>query len=290
MNMVKPLNEVVSKTDCIVILDTCIARELAHEDKCPEWVATYEEMALDGYSFSLSDVAFAELADQINRDSIKEKEKVRMIERLSRFINQNLPVFLGKRDIIASLGGKHNQPDWSIKEFIELSKSAWNYLQENSSNKYIPVSEVLQEERNHWVEIFKNLAEKNSHDNNKLHEKSEEILDFTFQAIDKNKVFSNPPESIRVDLQVRLLWRQFLRSRESKFPYDPSSKKKKNDGIDFDLYLYFYIPALVITLDDGFFKSIKDIKSYQKDWFVKPEYLASQWREGVKLNPSWPQN
>jgi hypothetical protein len=285
--MVKPLDEVVNKTDCIVILDTCIARELAHEDKCPEWVATYEEMALDGYSFSLSDVAFAELADQIDRDSIKEKDKVRMIERLSRFINQNLPVFLGKRDIIAIIGGKHNQPDWSIKEFIELSKSAWDYLQDNSSNKCIPASEILQEERDHWMEMFKCFAEKNSHDN-KLHEKSEEMLDLVFQDIDENKVISNPPESIRCDLQVKLLWRLFLRSRESKFPYDYSSKKKKNDGIDFDLYKYFHIPALVITLDNGFFKSIKDIKSYQKDWFVKPEYLASQWREGVKLNPSWP--
>jgi hypothetical protein len=93
---------------------------------------------------------------------------------------------------------------------------------------------------------------------------------------------------VRLDLQMRLFWRQFVRSVKLKERYNPASQKNKNDGIDFDFYYYLALPALVVSIDDGFFGRISDIKSFQKSWFFKPQELADSWLRGDRPWPSWP--
>lgn len=93
---------------------------------------------------------------------------------------------------------------------------------------------------------------------------------------------------MRWDLQVRFFWRQYVRSKKEIEPYDPTSRKKRNDGIDFGVFQYLMLPALVVATDKGFFDKIADIKSYQKPWFWKPEDLATAWTSGERPRPIWP--
>ncbi len=71
-------------------------------------------------------------------------------------------------------------------------------------------------------------------------------------------------------------------------PYDPTSLKKLNDGIDFDLYRYLMLPAFVVADDSGFFTKITDIPSFQVKWFCKPQALADAWSRGESPVPHWP--
>lgn len=78
-----------------------------------------------------------------------------------------------------------------------------------------------------------------------------------------------------------------MRTRKSKEPYDPTSVKKVNDGIDFDLYCYLMLPAFVVASERGFYGEIADIKSLQRDWFWRPEELAAARAVGERPRPIW---
>ena len=56
-----------------------------------------------------------------------------------------------------------------------------------------------------------------------------------------------------MDLRVRYFWRQFVRSKRERQPYDPASPKKRNDGIDFTIYTYLALPALIVAEELDFF-------------------------------------
>lgn len=73
-----------------------------------------------------------------------------------------------------------------------------------------------------------------------------------------------------------------------KKPYNPSSKNKRNDALDVDLFSYLSLPALVVAVDGGFFGSLEGIDSFQRAWFFRPETLAGQWRAGDAPRPVWP--
>lgn len=291
--MTRPLDTLIDPGNCVVILDTCSVRALAHEGVCPTWVSSFKDMALNGYSFSLSDVAFAELVEQISRGAINSVCRDRMIERLDEFINQELPVFMGKIDIVAAIGGRHSKPDWSIEEFRDISRTGWLELRNTieSSDKDHAVKGFLQEEREDWVEHFELLTEitkKLNISTNNLHENTDLVLDTAFKVLDKDNKFPEQPFSMRCDLQIKLLWRQFVRMKKKNRAYNPQSTNKKNDGIDFDLYRYLMIPAFVVSNDNGFFVGIDDINSYQVSWFKKPAELSQEWDRGETPRLMWP--
>jgi hypothetical protein len=87
---------------------------------------------------------------------------------------------------------------------------------------------------------------------------------------------------------MRYFWRQFVRSKRQGGPYNLEAPKKANDGIDFTVYTYLALPALIVATDSGFFSSIKNIPSFQRSWFTKPETLADMWKNGGHPAPTWP--
>jgi hypothetical protein len=78
--------------------------------------------------------------------------------------------------------------------------------------------------------------------------------------------------------------------QKEKEPYDPESPKKRNDGIDADLYRYLLLPALIVTQDKAFFGGLSDIQSFQKGWFYTPQLLADEWLNGNQRAPTWPEH
>lgn len=299
--------KIIPDDQIVVVFDTSPIRSLAYVTEPPDWAKTFVEMSSDGYSFSLSDGACAELINQRGSGALNDEQARKIVEMIEPILNKDVPVFLGKMDILEII----NCPDpgrfWNAEEFYELSKSAWQTLKKVF---YEPVArqekagEILQEERDSWVRIFDKFRSKEdeilkkaseSMTNEEFEKFRNELRDeYCSKALDAaldslNKECNcRPPMSVRCDLQMRLLWRQYVRSMKEKDPYNPESKKKRNDGIDFDLCRYFLLPALVVADESGFFDKIKDIESFQLPWFLRPQDLADMWVKKLKPRPSWP--
>ena len=281
--------KVIPDNQCIVLLDTNVARELGFGASPPAWVDTFAEMAKSGYSFSLADATVAELLNQYTDGRINTQyDHAKMISTLSKFLNPQVPVLLGKRDIMQMIGAKPLDESWSEAEVLELSKQAWDFLAAAKPDTPFDHA-MLQEERDDWKKIFQSLEEswEEMGSPSDLDELAHPQLDLALEKMDHGEGVS-PSMSIRNDLQTRLLWRQFVRSKLAMEPYDPTSAKKKNDGIDFDFYRYLALPALVVSSDKGFFGSLATIDSFQKAWFHKPDELAEAWKNGARPLPQWP--
>lgn len=286
----QPLDQLLPPGKTIVVLDTSPARNLAYVDTIPKWVTTFGLMAQNGYSFSLADNAFAELISQIDSGAITNEQASKMLAHLGTFLNPSLPILPGKRDIYALIGSNEKAADWSIDQVMKLSSRSLEFLNNAKSASEAPslnAESELQSERDDWFAIFEKLSESEATEE-PLNEYSHSQLAIALTSIDSAVPELFPPLSVRWDLQMRLLWRQYVRSKRESEPYDPKSPKKKNDGIDFDLFHYLLLPALVVATDSGFFEKLVDIKSYQNAWFWRPEILAKAWEAGERPNAKWP--
>ena len=278
----------------IVVLDTAPARNLAYLEKSPQWANTFAKMSKQGYSFSLVDGALTELLAQRSRGALTPEECRRISERLETFLNPQLPIMPGKRDLMGML--QMSEHPWDEDECRLLSLSGWEMLKHCAEFDYQQDSPewVLQEERDDWIDFFnswqKAVDEINAKDPSTpvdLEAMSTAMLRGMAKAQDS---WASPPPSmsVRLHLQSRYLCRQFIRMQKPKDAYDPTSKKKRNDGIDADLYRYLPLPALIVTEDKGFLTGLSDIDSFQKHWFFKAESLAENWEQGHSPAPTWP--
>jgi hypothetical protein len=283
----QPLDNLIPAGTTVVVLDTSPARNLAYTNAPPPWVITFAEMALDGYSFSLADNAFAELISQIASEAITEVQASRMLGQLKTFLNSSLPIFPGKRDIYALIGSNEKAVGWSIEQILALSTRSWEFLNLATKGEPLSAENDLQTEREAWFAIFEKLGKSEVTDE-PLNEYEHRQLTIALNLSDSSASELSPPLSVRWDLQMRLLWRQYVRSKKTSEPYDPTSQKKRNDGIDFDIFHYLLLPALVVSTDSGFFEKLADIKSYQTAWFWKPEDLAQAWSDGKRPHAKWP--
>ena len=278
---------------CIVVFDTSPLRNLAYLEEAPNWIDTFRQMSQDNYYFSISDGACAELLIQRAEGRIPDAGFRRMLDWIEPFLNIKVPVFPGKRDIMELIHCSSEEHEWCEDEFFRLSELAWQFLKDSSESSrrlHTSAELVLQEERDHWIALFKQMRKKieqTSIPPTELDERGGPILSAAFAQMDA-ECNCTPPMSIRTDLQLRLAWRQYVRSEKIKQPYDPESFKKRNDGIDFDLYRYFLLPAFVVADDRGFFNALEGIESFQRGWFCKPEELAEAWQEGERPKPNWP--
>jgi hypothetical protein len=293
--------KIIPDEQCMVVLDTNPVRNIAHASQTPRWVATFAEMSKDGYSFCLADGAFTELLAQYYRTGIKAHEYSRMVQAIDSFISPDLPVLPGRKDLMGMIGesdGESDDPDWCEDELVAYSRHAMAVLKDPS---LLPVEDrakiepALQDDRDEWIDWFAQfdrgyarwIAEEPEREKGTLDQYKHDLLDEEFADLAARGRSSHPTLAMRLDLQVRYLWRQWVRTRQEKGGYDPTTEKKVNDGIDFDLYRYLMLPAFVVSEDGGFHGSIKDIKSPQRDWFVRPQELADAWTRGERPRPAW---
>jgi hypothetical protein len=276
----------VPLSQTLVVLDTNPARNIAEEGE-PAWVEVFARMRDAGYVFCLADAAFAELLTQRCKNAINDAGYSRMIASLERFIDPQLPVLLGKCDVLGMLGVRDQQMRWSAEEVWKISREGWERLKRAKPGDFAADVEI-EEERADYRDAFKVLADawEASDRSVPLHEYDHPQLDKAL-SLQKSTRPIRPGMHVRNDLQVRWLWRQFVRSQLPKHAYDPESRKRRNDGIDFDLFRYLALPALVVSGDEVFFEKLKDIDSLQKKWFWKPAALASAFERGELAAPRW---
>jgi hypothetical protein len=271
---------------CLVVLDTGPVRDLAHAPEIPGWVGSFARMTADGYRFSLADHACAELMNQRSKGAIDDRGFATMIEYLERFLDADMPVMLGGKDILRAIGGA--AVDETLPAASALSQFAWSELCKLEVQAEPQVEPLLEEERTEWKELFRKTEEMYEEwERPELDEDEHPLLDALLASMDEGEILS-PPLSLRWDLRTRYFWRQFVRNKKAKEPYNPHAKKKRNDGIDFGLFAYLALPALCVASESGFHDKIANIPSFQLGWIYHPTELAKAWSEGPRPQPQWP--
>lgn len=303
-----PPRRVIPDDQCIVVIDTSPIRNIAESGSVPPWVGTFAAMAKDGYSFSLADVTFAELLSQ-RLSGQNNGDYDLMISSLNGFLNPEFPVLPGKTDIMQMIGAKPGREGWNEAQVRQMSQGAWGMLlaaklpATNPSLLTTPpmnstinaaqaqgfLEQMLQEERDDWITMHSDLkARWEANGKKELHEYEHSELDDALVRSDHGEDIV-PSMTVRNDFQVRFVWRQFVRNQKVKNPYNPSSRKKRNDGIDFDFLRYLALPAFFLAEEQGFDKNkIGDIPSFQTNWILTPQELADAWANGEKPRPQWP--
>jgi len=296
--MKPPPRKLISDELTIVVLDTCTVRELAHADAIPGWVPTFAIMKKSGYSFSLADGALAELLAQYIRGSIDDAKLSVIVEGLRTFLNPEVPVLLGKRDVMGMIG-ELDDPDWSPDDVAVYSKNGWALLQSPSNlteEQGKAIVRALQGDRDDWNAFFETFnvaytdwlqSEPDGETRYPLNQYTHPALDVALEALALRGRAQSPTLAERLDLQMRYLWRQWVRTRQQKNAYNPTNKSNENDGIDFDLYRYLMLPALIVSEDKGFYSRIADITSPQRGWFYRAQALAGAWASGKRPCPVW---
>ncbi|WP_321936253.1 hypothetical protein [Paraburkholderia sp. J8-2] len=282
----------------IVVLDTSPVRDIGHHG-VPAWVATFADMAKDGYVFSLADGACAELLSAHARGtSITDDELRTIIDAVEPFLNPDIPVMLGKVDIMRMIGEADAPAEWEA-EVRGLSQRAWQTLKASVStplDKRVSAAAELQEDRDDWIGAFAKFdagyEQWVTEDPNRKHlfplnPYEHPLLDLQFASLATRSVQRHPDMAVRADLQLRYEWRQWVRSRQEKDGYNPSSKKKRNDGVDLDMYPYLMLPALMVAGESGFHSKIADIHSPQLIWIWEPQALADAWSGGERPRAAW---
>lgn len=296
--MTRPPRKIIPDELCIVVLDTSPVRNIAYADVMPAWVATFADMAKEGYSFSLADGACAELLSQHASGSLTDDQLDRIVRAIETFLNRDVPVLLGKTDLMEMIG-ESAEPNWSEAELQHTSSRIWKVLKTASAapkKDRVGADEELQEDRDAWIGAFQEfdagLAEwleevPVGEEKHPLHEYDHPLLERQFRHLAAHSRVQQPNLAERLDLQLRYVWRQWVRSRNVKDGYNPDSRKKRNDGIDLDLYRYLMLPAFVVAEDCGFHTRIEDIESPQRGWFWQPQKLADTWARGERPCPAW---
>lgn len=296
--MNSPPRKLIPDDQCIVVFDTTPVRALAEHATLPSWVATFAKMSKDGYSFSLADNALAELLNQRIKGGLTDDDLRTICAALAQFLNPDVPVLPGKRDLMSMIGESDNQ-SWSEADAAAYAGAGWAVLNDptlldDESRERLP--RALQDDRDDWIKVFKTFdalqAEKLAQDPDfetrcPLDQYKHPTLDAALDAIAAGGKSQSPTMAERQDLVMRYLWRQWVRSRKAVQPYDPENAGKINDGIDFDLYHYLTLPAYVVATEKGFHGAIADIKSPQRDWFKRPQDLADAWERGERPRPAW---
>lgn len=119
----------------------------------------------------------------------------------------------------------------------------------------------------------------------------EEITNVLFEEIRneiKKHIMCEPDITIRAELLLKYLATIVARSAKTKEPYNPTSSKRKNDGIDFLFLLGLVLPARICSKDS--LKIIKGLDSFQSNWIQTPDEIAIQWRDDMLTKLSWPSN
>lgn len=277
----------LAQTGCLVVLDTGPAREIAEEAVLPSWVEPFLKMKEDGYRFSLADNACAELMHQRARGSIEGQRSQTMIGWLDKLLDANMPMMPGARDVLIAIGAE--PPMENERSAAELSRCAWEALRRTEPQADTGADIALEQARDDWKEQFQTFEAifVSRGMPTDLSESDDPLLDLALDSMRKQSKLT-PPLSTRLDLHTRYFWRQFVRSKRAKEPYNVHAPEKRNDGIDFTLFTYLALPAFVVTSERQLIGSIKGIPSFQTDWILRPEDLVIAWDRGVHRRPSWP--
>ena len=285
----------------IITLDTCVCRSLINCRESP-WYDVFCKMRDQGFQFCLADVCSVELMNQFISGQISPDQWRVMIGKLKRFISPLFPILPGKKQLFQIIGTEDKEQDDKdildvgfemeysnalfqmmrktqksgkvIKEFVYKSKT----IRYQTSNFITEIPVALQTERENWI----NQVKKHSNDYQMSFEDTVRVMKIDLDGSFQNSI----PLSHRMDLLIKRLVDVSFMATKRKEPYNPCSQKRKNDGIDFVALFTIILPSRFCTLDH-MKNCLQNLKSFQKDWVLKPQEIADLYNAGQLKRLCW---
>jgi hypothetical protein len=231
-----------------------VFRDLCYDT--PVWVDTFAEMAAAGFEFGLADHLLAEVTDQWTRGAFTGAQYRQAVTQAERFISSRLPVVPGKVDLAGLCGYLEDEEQAGFDGSLALAwlRQAWRLLAEARSvadliagreydhddHRYRvsvrpgAAESALEVERERWKDHIKSY---DALPPDSVGDHGEELLIGMRRSVD-GKVALNPPLSVRLDLAILHMFRQVRLRNRDRDRYNPDSKKKRNDGVDFNMAYY----------------------------------------------------
>lgn len=237
-----PIEDILKPRPNIVALDTFIIRSLMLGER-PDWHSTFVRARDNGFSFAVSCYSVLELMAQLKRGSIPEDSFNAGIAAADEFIEPKFPVTTDLKDLfwLAGLTSKVPGPP-SPKE---LSLNLWRALHPGDDRHAMLNNDIegeLELSRKNHQQTIGGLQQQFAGTSIDFEKTIAILRDVLVEALDVT------PEGIERLNVVTTLSSHFAESAlQSKSPYNPASKKRKNDGIDRWLPYVLVLPAFLIT-------------------------------------------
>jgi hypothetical protein len=134
----------------------------------------------------------------------------------------------------------------------------------------------LQRIRDGWIEIFKFDHIEPNYFRNKF----DALVKFISYKIDEK---ISPPILLSSSLKIPIyiLSEYIARNNQRKDSYNPHSRKKFNDGIDYFISFELIAPVILCTYDRGLREAVKKIMPTKTNIICSPEQISNEW---TKIN------
>jgi hypothetical protein len=289
-----------------IALDTGIVRDFGFSRGDAAFAALKEVRGF-GHRFRLADHAIVELVAQLDEERFKWQDWKNARARAVEIIDRVNPIIAGGWELFAGVGLSvgdrtgHEQPllrrDEAVAlwerllsarnptEFRELWTAVVDGHEVRFGFKRGAGGELLQGLRDKWTTSFDEIVKRSSFESP---DDEESLVKVVANGLDARAGWERPPFSVRVDSMIRTYAHLAVRRLKEEEPYDPRSKKKRNDGIDFDMLQYHGVPMLVCVDDRKFTNAVAGGGSGQRAWMLTPLELAEACRNGtLPVLPNW---
>lgn len=284
-----------------VACDTGILWRIIDEEA--PWLEGFVRMAAAGVAFSLADHATGEITHQLDRGKISGADYVRGITQLARFVSPEVPILPGKAQLLkwcdpvpdAALLREDRQLRLATWELLRSARSiadfrkTFAYCCKDDAGGGIllgplaegKTSEVMADERADWID---NVEEpRPGYVDRPWEERRADLAG----DLDSDSA-CRPPLSVRLDAALRHEDEIIRRKHSVGSPLDPRSKKRQNDGIDYNMSYVFMKRILLCVSEEKYPKLIRSLGSYQSGWIFQPSELVQAWENGTLARPAWP--
>jgi len=245
-----------------VCLDTCAIRKIIHENN--DFPKLFSEISERHHvNFKIAETAWAEIIQDFYNGSIKLEEWKNKRDNINNFLYKDCPIQEQGYNLSIEMKtfivpkkrkGKFNNNYWkkcwkiiyTLNDLKDLNKKhiyCYNHKPYKIQIKLEVIEKVFKESRDEWNEYFKNVKSLNLDES---HYKEKDILKNFKNEFSKDYNLGKMADFIHV------LSRYTYLSLVKKTPYNPESKKRKNDSIDFSFLQLLSKPAIFCSEDKNF--------------------------------------
>jgi hypothetical protein len=287
----------MSTSEGRAVLDTSVARNLGYPATEVVVRGALDALRTSGFSLHVADATIVELTNQVWSGAFKWPEWERARAHLRKVIDEREPVLTGGLRWYATEHLLLDPPPEFLQpargELRNELKEGWYRLVKATTPKeieepiWMPFGErlqvrgvtdaggaaaILDAERQTWIDNFAEVVRLAAAGATAVPLGSSEIessIEGVLAQLDARGRAVAPPLSVRLDAVIRVLMRyHWLNLSPTKDKFNPGSKKRRNDAIDYSLLSYLGHPALILTWDDGLKRSVAVAGSWQAKWIL----------------------
>lgn len=260
-----------------VVFDTCIVRQLIHDDPEAIDVEALHKHA-NGILVSLAPTATVELASQLKQERIPFDAWEKQIGRIDTVIDVNMPIVPCAREGFA-LAGLVDVSSRDLEQSIQHGQMAWQTLRnidnetksdiamgfETSTDLTVmtirsePTAQVVSLMRSSFADMIDDLVSQFSDES----ASAEEVSTFLLPHMENVTVDTHVAQE-KLGLFFEAIAQLVTLGSKLHGAYDPRRAKRQGDTFDILLLTLLACPAIVVTADKPFLNRIQSLKSVQK--------------------------